>query len=271
MTEVEKVALAAAKDEWAQVEAAQAQGPPPSAAKAQPIKYDEALAYLKALDYKDKRSQIVVEDPSASQGCCGCFGKPPALEEKLTGERDLLFLIAKWGLKEGDEAQNTLLLQTAYANLMACELCPGYGAHWETIGFQGPDPSTDLRGVGMLGALQLLYISEHHQHMSRDILKLSQDPTQRFPLAAVSLNLTRMVLESARAGSLTAVANARGAFLDAANSLFCAEFHALYRIWVDGKKTVTDMGFVLKDIGNRATKSAAAMIREFEKSPLYSN
>ena len=27
---------------------------------------------------------------------------------------------------------------------------PRYGGHWEEIGFQGTDPATDLRGVGMI-------------------------------------------------------------------------------------------------------------------------
>ena len=34
-------------------------------------------------------------------------------------------------------------------------LPPRFGPRWETIGFQGDDPATDLRGAGMLALLQL--------------------------------------------------------------------------------------------------------------------
>ncbi|VDN55080.1 unnamed protein product [Dracunculus medinensis] len=33
-----------------------------------------------------------------------------------------------------------------------------YGKHWESIGFQGDDPATDLRGVGIFGLCQLLFL-----------------------------------------------------------------------------------------------------------------
>ena len=47
------------------------------------------------------------------------------------------------------------MLRTIYRQLTSTTVdCPRYGSHWETIGFQGTDPSTDLRGVGILGLVQ---------------------------------------------------------------------------------------------------------------------
>lgn len=41
--------------------------------------------------------------------------------------------------------------------------CPGRcGAHWEALGFQGQDPTTDLRAAGMLGMGQMLYLFLHN-------------------------------------------------------------------------------------------------------------
>lgn len=33
---------------------------------------------------------------------------------------------------------------------------------WKLLGFQGTDPATDFRGMGLLGLEQLVYFSENH-------------------------------------------------------------------------------------------------------------
>lgn len=45
------------------------------------------------------------------------------------------------------------MLFTIFTTLKNTDRCLRYGQHWELIGFQGTDPATDLRGVGMLGIL----------------------------------------------------------------------------------------------------------------------
>jgi membrane protein CcdC involved in cytochrome C biogenesis len=69
---------------------------------------------------------------------------------------------------------------------------------------QGTDPGTDLRGVGMLGLLQLLYLSNtpHLIPLARDIYRVSVDDQQNFPLAVMSLNMTRIALQALRRGEL---------------------------------------------------------------------
>jgi hypothetical protein len=41
------------------------------------------------------------------------------------------------------------------------------------VGFQGDDPATDLRGVGMLGLLQLLYLHHHSAAAAQKLYTLS--------------------------------------------------------------------------------------------------
>jgi hypothetical protein len=53
------------------------------------------------------------------------------------------------------------------------QLVPRFGQHWGRIGFQGDDPATDLRGVGMLGLLQLLYLHHHSPAAAEKLYKLS--------------------------------------------------------------------------------------------------
>jgi len=46
-----------------------------------------------------------------------------------------------------------------------------YGPHWAALGFQGSDPTTDLRGCGILGLLHLLLLHEHDPANAQAIFK----------------------------------------------------------------------------------------------------
>ena len=45
------------------------------------------------------------------------------------------------------------IIYSYYYKLTGVKKCVQYGNHWKEIGFQDTDPSTDFRGLGMLGPL----------------------------------------------------------------------------------------------------------------------
>ncbi|KAG5507115.1 hypothetical protein JKF63_05861 [Porcisia hertigi] len=55
---------------------------------------------------------------------------------------------------------------------------------WKAMGFQGPDPSTDFRGAGIFGLVQLVYLVERYPQQWSEIL------THDFLAAAAGLNVT---------------------------------------------------------------------------------
>ena len=57
------------------------------------------------------------------------------------------------------------LIQTIYRRLVKEKrACPDVGSHWDTIGFQGTDPCTDLnRSMGVLSLLQVRRQNKHAQ------------------------------------------------------------------------------------------------------------
>ena len=65
-----------------------------------------------------------------------------------------------------------------------------YTRQWGDIGFQGKDPATDFRGMGLLGLEQLHYLAERHTATARQILVASQHPRIGFPLAIVAISIT---------------------------------------------------------------------------------
>lgn len=55
---------------------------------------------------------------------------------------------------------------------------------WSEIGFQGNDPRTDFRGMGLLGLYNLLYLSDNYPIDARKILLESNHIRRYFPFAA---------------------------------------------------------------------------------------
>lgn len=73
---------------------------------------------------------------------------------------------------------------------------------WRTAGFQGNDPTTDLRGAGSLGLKQLAYFVTNYPDRSVAVrmrrLNSSSGPrtaANAYPWAAVGINVTRAVCE----------------------------------------------------------------------------
>lgn len=66
---------------------------------------------------------------------------------------------------------------------------------WTLLGFQGNDPTTDFRSMGMLGLHQLLHFAQRKADTAHLILKEFTQPGQNFPFAIIGINLSRLVME----------------------------------------------------------------------------
>jgi len=62
---------------------------------------------------------------------------------------------------------------------------------WKTIGFQGINPATDFRAMGLLGLLNLLYFAENHGQKAHAQINSQKE----YPWAATGINITHMLLE----------------------------------------------------------------------------
>lgn len=63
---------------------------------------------------------------------------------------------------------------------------------WQDIGFQGDDPYTDFRGMGLLGLENLLFFTREYAGTARHLLSHSQHPRYGYTLAVVSINISHM-------------------------------------------------------------------------------
>ena len=132
------------------------------------------------------------------------------------------------------------VLVSVYRGLCGAAECPPvYGSHWESIGFQGSDPSTDVRGGGLFSLLQLLaFVQAEGRPLALRIFQLSTDPQQHFPFAVVALNISGFVLTALRSGALHGECSRRGDVWAVCHSLFTAAMSRFYQLWRQQSATI---------------------------------
>ncbi|CAB4064321.1 ELMOD [Lepeophtheirus salmonis] len=73
---------------------------------------------------------------------------------------------------------------------------------WQDVGFQGEDPKTDFRGMGILGLENLLYFAREFNSPAKHILSHSHHPKHGYSFAIVGINITHMAYTLLQDGSL---------------------------------------------------------------------
>jgi hypothetical protein len=137
------------------------------------------------------------------------------------------------------ESVHLRILQTIFLRLTQTKLhVPRMGPHWEEIGCQGSDPSTDIRvpGTGMLGPLQLIWLLSQHGDIARWIHRVSDkspDVFSKFPFFVTAAMFTKTSLEAMRHGDLNALINAAGkeGIMGVLGKIFAGTFWTFAKKW----------------------------------------
>eukprot|EP00741_Cyanophora_paradoxa_P009692 tig00001600_g9390.t1 len=107
-----------------------------------------------------------------------------------------------------------------------------FTSEWGEIGFQGKDPATDFRGMGILGLLNLIYFAKMDSKQARSICS---DPV--LPFAITGINLTSFCLSLLDERTLSVYfyhENAEGS-LRAFHEIYCRAFVRLYARWQEAR------------------------------------
>lgn len=174
---------------------------------------------------------------------------PTNLDQHHLNERNRIFAVAGQPFDNRNKF-HTQCLFTVFSKLTGNVVSAyrRFGQHWEDIGFQGTDPATDFRGVGILGLLQLTLftVSPTMSSLCKRIYELSLSPTQHFPFAITSMNITQLVMQVLREGHLNKAINLTGSAFEVFNQFYFGTFRRFYTVWKEENKTIMDIGFVLK-------------------------
>ncbi|EDW14913.1 ELMO domain-containing protein 2 [Drosophila mojavensis] len=111
---------------------------------------------------------------------------------------------------------------------------------WQEIGFQGDDPKTDFRGMGMLGLENLLYFARAYNDAAKHVLLHSMHPTLGYTYAIVGINLTALAVNLLRSGAAkthfynqVALHKQNFSTLEDFHKLYCYLFFEFDRFWMD--------------------------------------
>ncbi|XP_011498106.1 PREDICTED: ELMO domain-containing protein 2 [Ceratosolen solmsi marchali] len=109
---------------------------------------------------------------------------------------------------------------------------------WQGIGFQGDDPKTDFRGMGLLGLENLVYFAQEYPSAATHVLTHSMHPRYGYAFAIVGINLTSMALRLLKDGSAkTHIYNSSKTLpsLRAFHQFYCYLFYEFDGFWLESK------------------------------------
>ncbi|XP_020284630.1 ELMO domain-containing protein 2 [Pseudomyrmex gracilis] len=109
---------------------------------------------------------------------------------------------------------------------------------WQEIGFQGDDPKTDFRGMGILGLENLIYFAQEYPSTATHVLSHSNHPRYGYGFAIVGINLTSMALKLLRDGSAkTHIYNSSKSLptIRAFHQFYCYLFYEFDGFWIESK------------------------------------
>ncbi|ETO33526.1 hypothetical protein RFI_03575 [Reticulomyxa filosa] len=170
--------------------------------------------------------------------------------EKLE-EREQIFKMAKLGLNQENKLHSRIMQKIWSQLIKSHGLEVAYvkiGSQWEKIGFQGTDPATDVRGYGMLGVLQLLWLIEYLQASStnelmslNDIVAVCNDPQYSFPFAITAFEITGLLINSLlRTTHIYDVSIQAKSIMSVLNRLFVSFVAIFLTEWKKKKRTIVD-------------------------------
>ncbi|XP_047528601.1 ELMO domain-containing protein 2 [Vanessa atalanta] len=125
---------------------------------------------------------------------------------------------------------------------------------WQYIGFQGDDPKTDFRGMGLLGLENLLYFASEYPEVSSHVLSHSRHPKYGYTFAIVGINLTSMAYYLLKDGSAkTYMFNAKQ-YLPCINlfhKFYCYLFYEFDKLWIESKpENIMEFSVIFKKFEN---------------------
>lgn len=109
---------------------------------------------------------------------------------------------------------------------------------WQDIGFQGNDPKTDFRGMGILGLNNLLFFAEEYNSRALSALQHSLHPSAGYAFAILGINITNLaynLLSDGVAKTHFYNISRRSPGIDSFHHFYCYLFIEFDKFWIYSK------------------------------------
>ena len=184
-----------------------------------------------------------------------------------------------------DASHERLLRRLWNCGFPGVEMSERVTEQWLRIGFQGADPATDFRGMGVLGLQNLVYFGEHYPEVFQRLV--SKQRKRDYPLACAGINVTAMLVDLLRlrdcdGGEVAARPPFESAWESDMFAFFCHMFYrerpfedmycfalrTLDRVWVSMDADYADFPSVIAALKARLQEALAQRplsFREFKR------
>ncbi|CAO3597997.1 unnamed protein product [Absidia cylindrospora] len=103
---------------------------------------------------------------------------------------------------------------------------------WGDIGFQGNDPASDFRGMGMQGLDDLVYYAKTYPGASQRAFISSQHPISWYPFAIVGINISQFTIQLLRTRQLQHYLFQYGISYSIYQDLYCFLYTTFNDYWI---------------------------------------
>ncbi|OAD00516.1 hypothetical protein MUCCIDRAFT_146855 [Mucor lusitanicus CBS 277.49] len=117
---------------------------------------------------------------------------------------------------------------------------------WVEIGFQGNDPATDFRGMGIQGLNDLLYFIQTHANHALCCLQHASHPIYWYPYAIVGINITKFAYQTLESKKLQLYLFQYGTDVATFQEFYCYLFYKFNQLWITHQPQLTVMEFEAK-------------------------
>ena len=206
------------------------------------INFKTAFSYFSSFDYKEEQEIIDNEyklnkhKKSLIKRLCECFWSK--LPQNIKKEKNLISCITKVPYDENNEIHYKIL-KSIYLFFTEEKECPKKGNHWEKIGFQSKTPKSDLRSVGMLASLQILYLLCAYPSFSLDIYKLFVYKNCEWLFAVTLINITQICYHLLRDDLLDQFFLKKNDVVSVFNELYVGIVYNLHQYLEENKENLT--------------------------------
>ena len=208
--------------------------------------YEEAIASMSP-NLDAKYASIEAYEPGCWASYMSCFQSIFNEPEFVKRHKSCILHLAQSKF-QNDNPKHETVLASIYCAIYGEEVTSvkRYGRHWETIGFQGKDPATDLRDTGLWGLLQILFLVENCFNFAQSMFDYSHDPNYGFPLCAMAINICGIGLDLLQEGAFDRPSLEVKSLHRALNLWYCGAMLSFFRTWKESRATISDAGVTLE-------------------------
>ncbi len=138
---------------------------------------------------------------------------------------------------------------------------------WKLLGFQGTDPATDFRGMGLLGLKHILYFAKNYTPTFVEMAKIQAGRDNHYyPVSTAGINISSILLELLNIGKKVEDGEIFPILFDhhhALEEMYCIVFQLFNRVWDEMNADYMDFKMVA-DAVKEATVAALKESNDLE-------